>query len=301
MQLLNGGSMASTEFPDAVTSASPGASAEIHPALRELVQRLLRHPAINGLMVTGSTVTGVADAESDVDLVATVSGDLQGIDHISAQIEEIPVDIIVLGTGEIERFTAAPRSSSYWSGGGLPRWLQEGKIISDKSTAIARARAAAIQCRPLEPLATIVHNTRFAARYDLSQAKRLLASQNPERRLAGELRLMHALSRIFHYYHVARRLPWRGVREAIHAINRSDPSFVEAVSNCIDTPDRSEKLTKYEAVLDRALDTIQTSYREPPNVLLQFKNQADENLTLAAMSWIQLIIGGNENGFYGRR
>ena len=265
-------------------------SAFLDAVIAAVTASLASQPDVDGLLVTGSTATGRADETSDLDLVAVVGPDLGAVAQIATELDGIAVDFVVVPMSEIEALADESWLAPYWSGGGLPRMLNEGRILLDRTGVLARAKAVCSDMLPREPAETDIENARFGALYDLDHVKRLLASRDPRRRLAGEVRLAHSVSVALPLYFVTRRLAWRGHGKAIDTLSRSDPGFLTALAHCLAAPDGTTRCARYELVVRHALFADTPAANVPAGPLIRFRPEATPaSAAEAAGRWTQII------------
>jgi predicted nucleotidyltransferase len=263
---------------------------QLERVLRGIALRLERDPGTDALMLTGSTATRRADDSSDLDLLVAVGPELAPVAQIAAHVGEIDIDVVVAASHDIERLADERTLAPYWSGGGLPRMLREGHVLFDKSGAMTRAKAVSADLDDAPPDAFQVGNARFSATYDLDKARRLLASSDPQRRLAGELRVMQCVGLALHQYFVARELVWRGVRSAIATLSTTDPGFLEELEACVAAPEGATRLRRYEQVAAHALAPDAPSWQQVPGALVRIGAcEPSESIEQLVARWVALV------------
>lgn len=226
--------------------------------LEETIARLTSSPAVDGLLLMGTTGTGELTPASDYDLLLVLDGAPVSLRMVNTWIDRRLTEIYCTTVADLAR--VADNAASWPDRsveGAMVRWLQSGRIVHDRAGHLAQARSAA-QAVQTQPLAT--ERERFGAwgqtNYDLAQTKRYLASADPIAQEAADWRMLYGISDVIAHYFTVRHLPWRGEKPAIRYLAANDPDFLALLRRCLAETDRHGKFAWYEELARLALAPV---------------------------------------------
>jgi hypothetical protein len=226
--------------------------------LEEAVTRLAAHPAVDGILLMGTTGTEGLSASSDYDLLLVLDGARVPLQMVNTWVEGRLTEIYCTTVAGLERVVADAGS---WPDrsieGALVRWLRDGQIVHDRSGRLARSRARG-QAVAVQPLATEreIYGAWAAIGYDLAQTKRYLDSDDPVAQEAVDWRLVYGVNEVIGHYFTVRRIPWRGDKPAIRFLEANDPDFLGLLRRCLVETDRRRKFAFYEELARAALAPV---------------------------------------------
>jgi hypothetical protein len=266
--------------------------------LETTVSRLAACPAVDGVLLTGSTANLGLTVTSDYDLLIVLDDPLPlhvGLGHLEGRLADLAFTSIDL----LDRMVADPDGTA-----GLPlawpivRWLTNGTIAYDRDRRLARAQAAAQDgALRLPPDQHAIYSVWFRANYNVRHARRLLASSDPAVLLALDLRLLYSLYDLVPAYFILQDLPWVGEKVAVRHWQTRDPEFRALLEAALAAPDRRQKVALYEELAARALQPAGGLW--PADATgLEFRPDAPFSPSLVADGlalWARLI-GEEEHG-----
>jgi hypothetical protein len=216
--------------------------------LEEVLDRLAAHPAVDGILLMGTTGTGALTPTSDYDLVLVFAELPVPLRMVNTWVGGRLTEVFCTTVGAVERIAADPAGFAAASEEGeVAGWLRVGRVAHDRR-GVLRAAQAAVQSAP-PPAAVTDAEVDAAWRhvgYNVAQLRRYLAADDPMSRFAVELRLLYSLSDVMVHYFTARRLPWRGEKAAIRHWAANDPDYLARFRACLAEPDRRRKAERYE-------------------------------------------------------
>lgn len=222
----------------------------------ELIQRLSRHPAVDGLVVIGSAYRAALNPTSDYDLVVVLSHMLVPLHVGLTYIDHRLTDLLFVSTTHIDTIntTTAPLDGEVWVGR-MARWLLAGQIVFDRTGHLQQAQEKVQQgtwVKPLEPIDA--YGAWFGVNYNLTHTRRLLASEDPVYLLAADLRMvLYGVSDVVFSYFRVRQLRWEGDKAAIRYLQTHDPVYFALLQQFLQEPERQRKFRVYEQIAAHTL------------------------------------------------
>ncbi len=231
--------------------------------LDEVIGRLARHAAVDGVVVMGSASTGALTPTSDYDLFVIMSVMPEPLYMVLTTIEGRLAEVYFTTTVEIDQIQALDRPT-YGDADETVAilWLQTGQIAFDRSGRLDRLRRK-VQADPWpdmaranETMAADIYAYWWKINYNLRQTRRMLASDDPVYLMAVDIRLLYSLPEVFVGYARARRMVWRGEKELIRYLQQQDQTFLDLFRGCITETDRARKVALYEWAAALALTPV---------------------------------------------
>lgn len=217
--------------------------------LEETLARLIEHERVEGLLTIGSLAREALAAGSDYDLVIVLRDAAPpwyvGLTQIAGRL----TDLIFVPAVEIDRLLAldAPIPAGHELAP-VMRWVETGRIVHDRSGRLDQAQRRVREQRWVEPIDDqAAHAAWFAINYNLAQARRMLAVDDPLYRTTASIRmaLYGHMDLWFGYWNV-RQIPFRGDKEAVRDLQARDPAFLDAYRRFLDETAPDKKLALYE-------------------------------------------------------
>ena len=214
-----------------------------------VMAQLAKHTHIDGLLTVGSATDQVVlNAASDYDLIMVLS-EMPAPLHVGlTYIDRRLTDIIFVKTQTIERILALDKAvdADDWMGRTI-RWLQEGRIIFDRSGRLEQARQKIQSGTWIQAAAGMeLYSDWVSVNYNVQQNRRMLQSDDLVYRQALGVRLLYCLSDLFVGYFRFRQLLWEGEKHAIRYLSVHDSDFLDRFNACLAETDLVNKLQLYE-------------------------------------------------------
>lgn len=225
-------------------------------SLDAVIAHLSGQPEIDGVMQIGSLTNDAFSPTSDYDLVIVLH-DLPtpwyvGVTIIDGRFTDLLfVDAVALG-----RIAALATPIALQDPlAPIVRWLQQGRIIHDRSGRLATAREHVTATSWVKPTPEEdVYGSWFAINYDLAQARRMLASDDPLYSATVDVRMaIFGHMDVWTGYFTIRRLPYAGEKEAIRYLLAHDLDFLTHYQQFIAESERHAKFDHYERVAALAI------------------------------------------------
>ncbi len=214
--------------------------------------------AVDGILLMGSTASGKLTAASDYDLLLILADDPAAPRMVVTWVDGRFTEVYCTPVSALARIITAPTTwADASSEGAVIRWLREGRIVHDRAGRLAAAQAVA-QATPPGPAAPPMgaYWAWSDISYNVAQAKRYLASDDPVYREAVDFRLLYGLNDVMQAYFTVRDLPWRGEKEAIVYWMAHDPAYLAAFRAYFAETDRGRKVARYEELARRTLAPV---------------------------------------------
>jgi hypothetical protein len=213
--------------------------------LDEVLARLARRPAVDGLLQIGSTGGPALTPASDYDLVVILN-EMPAPLHVAlTTIDGRLTDVIFFQTAALQRIldhdTLADPLDAL--AGKLIRWLQTGQVVFDRAGRLAEAQRKVQAGAWLRPAGDgEIYAAWFSVNYNVQQTRRMLASPDPVYQRAVDFRLLYQLADLWTSYFRVRRLPWEGEKAAIRYLQANDPAYFDLFCACLAEADRTRKV-----------------------------------------------------------
>ncbi len=216
--------------------------------LDDFAARLATRASVDGILFMGSTGSGMLTGASDYDLLLILADDPAAPRMVVTWVDGHFTEIYCTPITALARIIAAPTTWREGSDeGAVIRWLRDGRIVHDRAGRLADAQDIA---RAAPPLAVAAAEGPYWAwgtlGYNVAQAKRYLASDDPVYREVVDFRLLYGLAEVMTAYFTVRGVPWRGEKEAIGYWTMHDPAYLAQFRACLAEADRERKVAGYE-------------------------------------------------------
>ncbi|NOZ29826.1 MAG: hypothetical protein GXP39_17500 [Chloroflexi bacterium] len=272
-------------------------SASSRMTLAEVVDRLARNERVSGVLVIGSTRRDALTPASDYDLIVVLSENPLSLHVGVTYIDHRLTDLIFLRGEQIEQVLAldAPVDGDAWLGR-IVRWLQDGRIVWDRTGRLAQAQRKVRHGDWLVPLDVAdAYGPWFRVNYNLVQTGRMLRSEDPVYLVAADVRmaLYGPLDLLFGYFAI-RGLRWEGDKWAIRYLMAHDPEYLELLRVFIAEPDRGRKFRLYEELAARTVAPVGELWSGEVSVM-EFEGRVGLEIVEAASGfWDELIGAGDQ-------
>jgi len=224
--------------------------------LDAVLAHLSEQPEIDGIMQIGSLTNDAFSPTSDYDLVIVLH-DLSTPWYVGVTtIDRRFTDLLFVDAAALERIAALSTPIALHDPlAPIVRWLQHGQIIHDRSGRLATAREHVTSTDWVKPAPEEnAYSSWFAINYNLAQARRMLASEDPLYRATVDVRMaIFGHMDVWTGYFTIRRLPYTGEKEAIRYLLAHDPDFLAHYGQFITEIETHAKFTHYERVAALAI------------------------------------------------
>lgn len=222
--------------------------------LEEVIARLTKSEAVEGILLIGSANEGRLTSASDYDLVVVLNAMPVPLHVGLTWINHRLTDLLFVRSGELDDITvlvepvSAPKPM-----GRLIRWLQAGKILFDRSGRLQRCQSKVrIGTWTKEAGEFEVYGAWFGVNYNLTQTRRMLASDDLDYRMTAEVRMaIYGTSGLLWDYFTIRRMFWEGEKQALRYLESHDPEYYELFHQFVKAGTCEEKLRLYEQLAKR--------------------------------------------------
>lgn len=238
--------------------------------LNAVLDRLRRHPAVEGLVLVGSAGRDTLTPASDYDVLVVLAEmpvPLQvGITYIDHRL----TDLLFASTSHLAQILTAEVAidGDAWEGR-VARWLSTGQVVFDRHGSVRQAQAKVRDGNCVRPLEDIdAYGAWIGVNYNLLQTRRLMRSEDPVYLHAAELRMsMYGVVSILLSYFRIRRLPWEGDKAAIRYLMAHDRPYFDLLQQFLREPDLGRKFAAYERIAAATLVPLGPLWSGEPTVL----------------------------------
>ncbi|MDQ3705228.1 MAG: nucleotidyltransferase domain-containing protein [Chloroflexota bacterium] len=265
-------------------------------SLDEVVARLSGKPAVDGILVMGSGVTGDMHPASDYDLFVVLSDMPSPLYLVATEIDHHFAEIYFGSVEKLEGYLAAePPLHPVDIDAAVIRWLQTGRIAFDRYGLLSRAQSKFRQREWqhwFEPQSGLqLHQTWFSVNYNLVQTQRMLASPDPVYATTVDLRLLYTVMEVWQAYFRLRGLPSLGEKHDIRYLAANDPEYLDLFRCCLAEPDRARKFELYRRLADIALAPLGGLWQDGTTAM-QFRGDKQwqpDTVDKALAFWQELV------------
>jgi len=261
--------------------------------LDEVIARLSKREAVDGVLVIGSASAGTLTAASDYDLVIVLTAmpkslDPFGVTYIDGRL----TDLIFVTTEQLDEVGDLETAvgAEDWPGRIL-RWSQIGTIAFDRSNRLKRVQKKAQEQRWVKPQHKSGPQAWRSVNYNLAQSKRLLKSDDVVYLLTADLRLAlyGVADLLFNYFHI-RKIQWAGEKAAVRYLLAHDPPYWELLKQFMRETDRERKLALYEELAALTVAPVGDLWAEGTTVLGVSEPSAfHQDMGNASAFWEELL------------
>jgi predicted nucleotidyltransferase len=238
--------------------------------LDEVLARLSRNPAVDGLVTVGSTGRDSLTPISDYD-VLVVLAEMPVPLHVGiTYIDHRLTDLLFATTTHVKQILAAQVAidGDAWEGR-IARWLMTGQVVFDRHGSLRQARAKLCSGDWIRSLEDIdAYGAWIGVNYNLLHTRRLIRSDDPVYLHAAELRMsMYGVVSVLLSYFRIHKLLWEGDKAAIRYLVAHDPPYFDLLQQFLRASDPYRKFAIYERIAAATLAPISTLWDGEPTVL----------------------------------
>lgn len=225
-----------------------GTARTVAMTLDEVVARLARDAAVDGVLIMGSGGAGALTPESDYDVLVALAESPAPLSLAFTTVDGRLSEVLFTDAATLDRLlAAAPPLPDDSADATLVGWVQTGRIAFDRAGRLARLQA---HLRSGDwtagTSARAIYDAWFKVNYNVKQTRRIVASTDPVYLTAADFRLLYGIAELIPAYFTVRRLPWRGEKEFVRHFQAHDPAYLDLFRRCVAAPDRALKAALYE-------------------------------------------------------
>lgn len=238
--------------------------------LDAVLERLSRHPVVDGLVTVGSTGRHSLTPVSDYDVLIVLAQMPIPLHVGITYIDHRLTDLLFATTTHIEHIVTAeaPIDGDIWEGR-IARWLITGQVVFDRHGRLDQAKAKVGRSNWIRSLEDIdAYSAWVGVNYNLLHTRRLMRSNDAVHLHAAELRmsLYGVVSVLISYFRI-RKLLWEGDKPAIRYLMAHDPPYFALLQRFLRESDPHRKFEAYERIAAATLAPISTLWDGEPTVL----------------------------------
>lgn len=228
-------------------------------SLAAVIDRLTQHPQVAGIMQIGSTNNANFNSASDYDLVIVLADApcpwYVGVTTIDSRFTDLlfVAHAALTQIAGLKQPLAADDTLTP-----IVRWLQQGRIIFDRSQVLTHAQQHVMTGDWIETTADpSVFGAWFALNYNLAQARRMLQSNDLLYQTTLHIRMaIYGHMDVWWSYFTIRKLPDTGEKNAIRYLQEHDPEFLALYQRFIVETDLLYKFGLYEQAAARVCEPV---------------------------------------------
>ena len=251
-----------------------------------LVERLKTSPAVDGLMLIGSSAQGTLNEHSDRDLLIVLNDRPIAVTYGAIFCEGLLVDLIIEMRDGLEDLAVAGSDSISLGDYGAPffQWFSSGRIVLDRSGCLRRLRdrLARDEAGPVLTEGASISRADKAL-YNLAQTRRMSQSVDSV--------YQHAVDLMVDYF-TLRGMAWAGEKEAIRHWQLSDPEYLDLFMRCYWEQDREERVRLYGELVEATIEPAGFSWHDGAPMLRLSPSElmTPDNLRKAQRFWRSLLL-----------
>jgi hypothetical protein len=272
---------------------SPTQSSTSTITLKQVIDRLKLHPAVDGILLVGTTDSDMLTPISDYDILIVLSESPVPL-HVGVTcIDNRLTDLLFTTVNEVDRIIAEKKQLKPFTYLlSVTRWLQTGNIVFDRTDRLHRAK-------------DILQNTNLAAppneydrygicfglNFDYRHNHRMAESDDPVYQTALDLRFCFTINNLFWGYFSLRGILWEGEKKAVRHLEIHDPEFLKLVRQCLAETDRKVKFKLLENLSEIVTAPAGGLWTGKPTAIATKgeENPTPPDIGKASLFWEQLI------------
>jgi hypothetical protein len=225
-------------------------------SLNDVLAKLSRHPAVDGLVTIGSTAYENLTPASDYDLLIILADQSLPFQVGITWIDHRLTDLLFASITHVAAIRDATTDidGTIWEGR-VARWLVDGQIVYDRHGRLHEAQQKVQQrnwIRQLEPIDS--YGAWIGVNYNLLHTRRMSESADPLYQAVAELRItLYGIPNVLYSYFQVRQLHWEGDKAALRYLLVNDPAYADLLQRILREPDPAHKFAIYEQLADMTL------------------------------------------------
>jgi hypothetical protein len=224
----------------------------------EFVSRLIKHNQVEGLILIGSKIKKTQGSASDFDLVVILRHSPISIHVGITVVDKRLTDLIFYTIEQVEDVLELVQAVHVESDlGRLIRWLQNGRIIFDRSGCLKLVQEKVLLGNWLMEISNQeIERVSSRINFNLQHNLRMLGGDDDVYLQALDVRLLYSIFEVFFGYFAVRKLFWEGEKWAVGYLKVYDPVFLKLFMDCLSETNRHRKTKLYQELAELALDEV---------------------------------------------
>lgn len=216
--------------------------------LKQVLNRLKLHPAVDGILLVGTTDSDKLTPVSDYDILIVLSESPVPLHVGVTYIDNRLTDLLFTTVHEVDRIIAKKQQFKPFSYPlSVTRWLQTGNIVFDRTDRLHQAKEV-LQNSNLAVTSNEYdrYGICFGLNFDYRHNHRMAESDDPVYQTALDLRFCFTINNLFWGYFSLRGILWEGEKKAVRYLEIHNPEFLKLVRQCLAETDRKVKFKLLE-------------------------------------------------------
>ncbi len=261
--------------------------------LKQVLNRLKAHPAVDGILLVGTTDSDKLTPVSDYDILIVLSESPVPLQVGITYIDHRLTDLLFATVNEVDRIiTEKQQFKPFAYLLSVSRWLQTGKIVFDRTGRLQRAKDTLQNSNLALPTSEYdSYGICFGINFDYLHNRRMAESDDPVYQTALDLRFCFTLNNLFWGYFSLRGILWEGEKKAVRYLEIHDPEFMRLIRQCLAETERKVKFQLLENIAEIVTAPAGGLWAGKPMAIATKDegNQKIEDIEMASMFWEQLI------------
>jgi len=272
---------------------SPTQSSTCTMTLKQVLDRLKLHPAVDGILLVGTTDSDKLTPVSDYDILIVLSGSPVPLHVGVTYIDNRLTDLLFTTVNEVDQIIAKRQQFKPFTYLlSVARWLQTGNIVFDRTNLLHRAKDILQNTNLAAPPSEYDrYGICFGLNFDYRHNHRMAESDDPVYQTALDLRFCFTINNLFWGYFSLRSILWEGEKNAVRYLEIHDPEFLRLVRQCLAETERKVKVKLLETIAEIVTAPAGCLWTGKPTAITikDEGNPKPEDIEKALMFWEQLI------------
>ena len=260
--------------------------------LKQVLDRLKAHPAVDGILLVGTTDSDKLTPVSDYDILIVLS-EMPVPLHVGfTYIDNRLTDLLFATVNEVDRIiTEKQQFKPFTYLLSVTRWLKTGNIVFDRTDRLQRAKDILQNTNlAVPPSECDIYDTCFDLNFNTRHNQRMANSSDPVYQTSLDLRQLHILNKLFWGYFSLRGILWEGEKKAVRYLEIHNPEFLKLVRQCLAETDRKVKFKLLENLAEIVTAPAGGLWTGKPTAIATKDegNPTPADIEKAALFWEQL-------------
>ena len=217
--------------------------------LDEVIGRLTRRAAVDGLLIVGSASKDELTPASDYDLIIILTEMPENLHVGTTYIDGRFTDLVFFTTDHVQQFLDADEPFGFWDWiGRFASFCETGKIVFDRDGKLQKAQAKACSGKWIEPIGEHeAYQAWSRINYNLQVVRRYLTSDDPIYLQTADIKmLLYGPQDLLFSYFSIRKVRWDGEKSAVRYLQEYDPEWLALFEQFLSEGERYEKFRFYK-------------------------------------------------------
>lgn len=263
--------------------------------LETIVRNLKNKDKVDAVFVTGSHGTADQKDYSDIDLIVLLKENINNIRSVFTWIDGKFADIFFFDHADLMRIESEKEVEANEMDAVFVYWLKKAAILFDKSGKLSKL-AIMVRNNKTDQAFVSTEKQRDVwqkINYNYIANKRYYDSHDPLYHEALEMRLLYSVIEVMTGYLALRGIPWRGEKDAVKYIRKSDPGYYDIFESYTKARNLDERFKLYDSLVK---NVFPENYRlwGAKDVITMFKDQTVAGEDTAASQYWDYLVSGDE-------